>query len=224
MNEMAIIQTILNDESVGWIGWTTLLAVAITVALGLITKALLQVVKNVKSIRAETANPDYKKQIKSESNINELLRTIKHDMHADAVLVLQYHNGVHSIANNSLLRISATHESITQMSPSYLATIDGWMANFLGSWNGLIFEGRYIMVENFHEQEFSQDLRGLQQWLEKIHCKSIYLFPIQDAYGATFGIGVVLHTNKQVGHSSEFLSWAKGRFHAIGALLAGGSK
>ncbi|WP_319557914.1 hypothetical protein [Thiomicrorhabdus sp.] len=224
MSEQDLIKTLLQDESYGWIGWTTLVAVVVTVALGFITKALLQVVKNVKSIRAEATKPDYKKQIKCESNINELLRTIKHDMHADAVMILQYHNGVHSIANNSLLRISATHESITQMSPSYLGVVDGWMANFFGNWNNMIFDGRYIAIENFNNEEFDQDLRGLQQWLAKIHCKSIYLFPVQDAYGATFGIGVLCHTTKAVEHSAEFLSLAKGRFHAIGALLAGGSK
>lgn len=221
MNETAMLQALLNHDSVGWIGWTVVISVVVTVALGFITKGLFQVIKNVKSIRAEVVKTDYKKQIKCESNINELLRTIKHEMHADAVMVLQYHNGVHSIANNSLLRISATHESITQMSPSYLGVIDSWMANFMGSWNKLIFDGRYIAIEDFSKEELDQDLLGLQQWLAKIHCKSIYLFPVQDAYGATFGIGVICHTSKPVVHSSEFLSWAKGRFNAIGALLAG---
>ena len=229
MSEQDIIKTLLQDESFGWIGWLSIVSVVITVALGFVTKAMLQIFKNLKALRAEAATPDYKKQVKCEGNISEIIRTIKNDMHADAVLILQYHNGVYSIANNSLLRLSATHESIQQTSRSYMGIIDGWMANFLGSWNEDIFEGRYVAVEDFETYKndidnSGQSLRGIIQWLENIHCQSIYLFPVQDAYGMTFGIGVVCHTSKQISHEAETLDWAKGRFHAIGALLAGGTK
>jgi hypothetical protein len=220
--DATLLQKLLENPSWGWIGWLSLAAIVISVALGLITKALIQVVKNIKAIKSEViSRPDYKKQIKCENNINQIIRTMKHDLRADAVVLMQYHNGVHSIANNSLLRISATHESINANTKSYLPVIDGWMASFLGDFNNELFEGRYIEVKDVNSYEFSASERGFESWLKQAGIRSLYLYPLGDAYGHTFGIGLIIHAAHTVSHSNDMLQWAKGRFIAVGALLAG---
>lgn len=223
--EFQLIDKVLNDPAVGWIGWSLIIMVLIVIALAVITKWALMLVENLKKLKvAANKKPDYKKQIKCESNINQILRTIKHDLHADSVIIMQYHNGVHSIADNSLLRISATHESTTQNSVSHLRDMDGWMASFLGEINESIFEGRYITLESTDELNEDVTARGFKQYLDKVRCKSLYLFPLQDPYGLTFGVGMVCYTHKPHLIHSDFLKWASGRFHAIGALLAGSEK
>jgi hypothetical protein len=220
--ELQLINTLLTDPVYGWVGWVMILTIVITVAIAVITKWALAVVENVKQIKDKLGKKtDYKKQVKTEGDIDQLLRTIKHDLHADSVLILQYHNGVHSIADNSLLRISATHESQLQHIPSYMRDMDSLMASFLGEINQSIFEGRYLDIHDVNEMDDDATARGFTKYLKSIGTKSVYFFPVQDPYGKTFGIGMILYTSKQHVISNDFLKWASGRFHAIGALLAG---
>jgi hypothetical protein len=220
--ELALITTVLTDPVYGWVGWVMILTIVIVVAIGIISKWALTAVENVKAIREKMSKKtDYRKQIKTEADINQILRTIKHDLHADSVVIMQYHNGVHSLADNSLLRISATHESVVANVSSHLKDMDGLMASFLGEINNSIFEGRYVDVRNLAELDDDVTARGFRQYLDSIRAKSVYLFPLADAYGKTFGIGVVMYVTKEHDISPEFMKWASGRFHAIGALLAG---
>ena len=223
--ELQLINTLLTDPVYGWVGWIMLLTVVITVAIAITTKWTLAVVENVKQIKDKLGKKtDYKKQVKTEGDIEQLLRTIKHDLHADNVLILQYHNGVHSIADNSLLRLSATHESQSTYAPSYMRDMDSLMASFVGEVNQAIFEGRYVEVHNINEMSDDATARGFTKYLKSINAKSVYFFPVQDPYGLTFGIGMILYTSKHHAIDNDFLKWATGRFHAIGALLAGFEK
>lgn len=221
--EAGLIVEILNNPDYGWLGWASVLVVMLSFVVGFVSKQLITIAKNIAELHKQFKKPavtDYKKQVKCEANISGILRTIKRDLHADTVMIWQYHNGVHSIANNSLLRVSATHESINQNGVSYLGLIDGWMANFLGDWNNELFDGRYIECARVPELH-NPSLRGLVQYLERSGVKSIYLFPLADVYGAVFGVGVVCYSGKEHVIDSAFLKWAGARFTAIGAMLAG---
>lgn len=219
--EAQLLTTLLLDETMGWVGWLMLISVVVAFGVGMLTKYLVSIAKNVKALKKELSAPDYKKQIKAENNINNVLRTIKHDLVADRVFVLQYHNGVYSIANNSLLKLSMTHESISPGTRSSINTFQNIPSSYFGSWNSDIFDGRYITIPSVEDEKSSSEHRAMVQMLQGGDVKSLYLFPIEDSIGKTFGIGAVEYTRKETELSSEWVHWAKRRFSGIGALLAG---
>lgn len=222
--EMALLTTILENESVSWIGWLLIVTVVLGFGIGMLTKSISTIVKNVKALKKELEKPDYKKQIKCENNITEVLRTVRHTMFADRVLVMQYHNGVYSIANNSLLKLSITHESLDRYTKSTLQSLQGIPSNYLGNWNKEIFESRYVTVPSIKDGNIIPEQRGIIQFLESTGVKSMYLFPIEDSLGHAFGIGLVQYMRTEHELTNEELSWARHRFSGIGALLAGPGK
>jgi hypothetical protein len=50
---------------------------------------------------------------------------------------------------------------------------------------------------------------------------SIYIFPLQDAYGKTYGSGVVKFCHEKKDLEVDWIKWTHNRFLAIGAILAG---
>jgi hypothetical protein len=51
--------------------------------------------------------------------------------------------------------------------------------------------------------------------------KSIYMFPLVDSLGFTFGVGMVQYMKDRGTLDKEWALWCKDRFRAIGILLAG---
>lgn len=201
-----------------------IITVAFSVVMMLISGFTVKAIANVKKIIA-TIKPekqtDYTKQIKREGNIAPLLADIRHNTYADRVCVVQYHNGVHSIANNSLLKVSMTHERVGLNVPSIMNNVQSWPANYLGNINEQIFDFRYIAHPTLKSMAECPDMRGLYDQLKTHGVKSVYCFPIQDAYGKVFGIGVIQYVHKEHDLDSTWLKWTQARFTSIGALLAG---
>lgn len=219
--ELTILNTLLHDDNIGWVGWLVIVTVVVGFGIGMLTKSLATIVKNVKALKEELKKPDYKKHIKCENSITNVMRTIRHDLGSDRVTVIQYHNGVHSIASNSLLKMSTTHESLDKGIKSAMHNFQNIPSNYFGNWNKDIFDSRYVMVPSVGSEEVAPEQRGVIQFLKDSGVKSVYLFPIEDSLGATFGVGVVQYTRKECELTTNELRWAKNRFQGIGALLSG---
>lgn len=223
---MQAINLILSNPETAWLGYAMIILVLVSLALTLVSGFMVKVVANIKQI-AESIKKhprDYKKQIKTEADVSAVLRTIRHDLHADRVCILQYHNGVNSIADNSLLKISMSHESLSVNVNSIANDMQNWFANSLGSINNDIFDGRYVEHTNIENMADDPELRQVHQYMKQNHVKSVYCFPVVDVYGKTFGIGVVQYIRRAHTLDSEWTRWARDRFVAVGALLAGTDK
>lgn len=219
--ELSILTTLLKHDSIGWIGWLVVIAVVLGFGIGMLTKSMTTIVKNIKDLKKELEKPDYKKQIKCENNITKVMRSLRHELFADRVIVMQYHNGVYSIASNSLLKLSITHESLEKGVRSAMQNFQNIPSNYLGNWNKEIFDSRYITLPSINNEEDTSEQRGITQFLKEDGVQSMYMFPIEDSMGQTFGIGVVQYLRKECELTNKELQWARHRFHGIGALLAG---
>lgn len=221
--ETVVVKEFLEHDSYGWIGWVSLLLLGIAIVLSFLSKSIVSIIDNIKNIQDRLRPPvnNYKKQVKNEADITDIIRAIQRDLHADRVLVLQYHNGVHSIANNHLLKVSATHEVVARYSKSMLNAVQGWPSNYLGEWNSELFENEYVEVKDKVSIEEHPGLRGVCEFLNAYDIDKMILFPITDSYGEVFGIGMV-HMKKGAPYPShDMVRWASQRFTAVGALLAG---
>lgn len=217
------LELVLKNQETAWIGYLTIIAVVLAGGLFAVSGLLVKAIHNFKQISASLKNQkkDYTKQIKNESNITPLLSDIRHNTYADRICILQYHNGVHSIANNSLLKVSMTHERLGLNASSIINQVQNWPANYLGKINNEAFNHRYVSHQDIETLLTCPDLRGLYEQVKGSGVKSIYCFPLHDAFGQVFGIGVIQYTRKKHALSSEWLKWAQARFSSIGTLLAG---
>ena len=220
--EIALLTSLLGSGEYGWLGWLSLLLLAASIMLGVLSKTVLTVIESAKQIKKLTATQpvNYHSQIKSDAGIANILRIIRRDLNADRVLVLQYHNGVRSIANNHLLKVSATHEAIAQNMPAVINDMQSWPSNYLGDWNNEIFDNRYLSVSQNVDFDKSSSLRGICEFLKAQGVRRMYIFPITNAYGAVFGVGLVQQISRDVQLSDDMIKWASQRFHGIGALLS----
>lgn len=221
--EQVILTELLSSSDYGWLGWLSLLLVAITITLSLISKNVATIISNLKIIQIELGSPvkDYQKQMKNEADVTEILRTIRHDMYADRVLVMQYHNGMHSIVGNHFWKVSATHEALGKGVTSMLNSVQSWPSNYLGEWNAQIFENNYIVVNDKVDLADNPGLRGVCEFLNMYGVDKLLAFPIADSYGKVFGVGMVHITDKSRTPDADMIKWASQRFYAVGALLAG---
>lgn len=217
------LKMVVDNPETAWIGYSALVLVVISVALTLVSGFLVKIVTNFKELvkQIKPKKHDYKKQIKMEADVSAILRNIRHDLHADRVCILQYHNGVSSIADNSLLKVSMSHESLSLNIKAVMQEVQGWFANSLGSINSEIFDGRYVKHVKLDEMENDPELRSVNQYLKQNKVQSIYCFPVTDVYGKTFGIGSVQYIRKEHDLDPEWTRWARDRFIAVGTLLAG---
>lgn len=217
------LELVLKNPETSWIGYLTIIAVVLVGGLFVVSGLLVKAIDNFKQISAslKTQKKDYTRQIKNEANITPLLSDIRHNTHADRVCIVQYHNGVHSIANNSLLKASMTHERLGLNVTSVMNSVQNWPANYLGKINDEIFNHRYVAHHDAKALLDCPDLRGLYEQIKSRGVQSIYCFPLHDAFGQVFGIGVVQYTQKKHELNSEWLKWTQARFSSIGTLLAG---
>lgn len=221
--EQVILTEILKDAEYGWLVGLSLILVAMTIVLSLISKHVASIIGNMKTIQKALGSPvkDYLKQMKNEADVTVILRTIRRYMGADRVLVLQYHNGVHSISGNHFWKISATHEVLGEGVTSMLNSIQSWPSNYLGEWNADIFGGKYVEVVRKVDLNTNPGLRGVCEFLNLHKVDKLMAFPIADSYGKVFGVGMV-HISDKVRYPEEgLITWASQRFYAVGALLAG---
>jgi hypothetical protein len=236
--DFQIILALLEHKSLGWITAVILLATLISVAFGIVAKAIVSITKDIGALKKskQPISPnDYKEQVKEDTAVVEILRTVRHDMNSDRVLILQFHNGIHSIAHNHLLKVSATHEATSPNVPAIITEISGWPTNYLGVWGRDIFENHYLAWDKAEYLKLVKDaetspnmtedhhnvatLRGIADYLIAHNVEHMWMFPITDARGAVFGMAMVQQVGRKQAIYPEMVKWASQRFHAIGALL-----
>lgn len=193
-------------------------------ALVLIWTKMLKMFSDIRKSIMEIKNSppkDYKPQVYQEVDVSNLLREISHKLSADRVLILQYHNGEKSIANNPFLKFSCTNELLDTMSSSVLQKLSAIPANMLGEWNVKLFNGEFIHVESIDDLNDLAELRGFYQITKAQGVDSLYLFPLQTPIGKTYGIGVLHYNNGERALNKKELYSANKRFASIGSLLSG---
>lgn len=205
-----------------------LLALLISLAVAAVSFALMKLANAVKMIHGlvksiENQPPkDYRPQIYRDTDISSLLKTIKHDLQADRVSVYQYHNGERSIANNPFLKFSCTHENLKAHTQSVQKYMTGIPVSVFGYWNRQIFDGEVVAQPNIMGLADQSDMRTAMQELRKNGTTGIYLFPMIDPMGHTFGFGMVEYCCEITKLNDRRLGWTGKQFSAIGTLLSQG--
>jgi len=163
---------------------------------------------------------DYRDQVYRDTDISRLLKTIKHDTGADRVGVYQYHNGERSIANNPFLKFSCTHENLKQTARSVQKYMTNMPISIFGEWNRSIFDGKSVACNNINDLQSVSDMRTAQQTLRVNGVVSIYLFPLRDPVGRTFGFGTIEYCCDPTTLNDKWRAWAAGQYKMVGALLS----
>lgn len=226
---MGDLVTISQEASVfGSWQWIVLASVAVTSVAAVLIGKLGDIMKGINAFRAEWSklhkpkHYDYQKQVKAEADITNNLRVIKRDLQCDRVLIMQLHNGVHSIARVPFLRYSCTSEQLSKSTSSIMNQLQNINANLYGSWNGKIFDGQNICFPDVSEiSKQDPSMLGAEQFIKAHDVSSVYIFPLQDAYGKTYGAGVVEFCHEKKDLEIDCIKWTHNRFLAIGAILAG---
>lgn len=220
MEQALILEALARTDYGGLVA----LLVAIAVCLGLIAKSVsasVDALTRIRGLVSITSN-DYKKQLKNDTDVSAVLKAVREEYSADRVLVLQYHNGVRSVANNHLLKVSATHEVLSGNAKSMINAIQQWPSNFIEDWNTSVFDNQYLIPSK--ESFAKENLNGIYEFLSGYGVDQILVFPITDSFGGVFGLGMVQLSKRPYRPSENQVRWGYSRFQAIGALLAGTSK
>lgn len=224
--EYQFLMGLLSDETFGWLGWLLTITAGVTLGIGLLVKTILGIAKSVKEIKEYFQNDKdegFRIALKKEADVTGLLQDLKHELYADRLLVLQYHNGIYSIAHNHLSKVTATHEVITSNTPSIIRDVQGWPASFFGTFNEVVLDKGVVKLPKvlIDTPEESATVRALHDYLLADQVLSVYLFPLSDSYGKVFGFGMVQYVKKEHTMTNDEIAMATQRFTAIGNLLAG---
>jgi hypothetical protein len=180
--------------------------------------------KTINSMLSDLKNTppkDYGPQVFGEANIMKLMKDIRCKVKSDRVLIIQYHNGEKSIANNPFLKLTCTHEIMGDMAVSVQRKITSILANACSSWNIKLFAGSDVLVPDINEMKRTPELRGMMEFTKAQGVDSLYAFPLRTALGKTYGMGVLHYTHGLHDLDEDSINWCHDRFSAVGTLLAG---
>lgn len=194
--------------------------VAILVALAV--KRWLDLEKRIRERFSEKVAQvkDYRPQIHRDLDISVLLADIKHNLSADRTSVYQYHNGEKSINNNPFLKFSCTHENLRQTAESVQTKMLELPSSIFNEWNSIIFDGEVVSCPQISSLASKGDMRTAYEILKANRVTSIYLFPLIDPLGRTFGFGTIEYCCDKVELSESWLAWAQEKFSAAGFLVS----
>lgn len=197
----------------------SVLSIIASTAVVWIFKAFKEVRDNLRDLKNQPPK-DYKPQVFRDMDISMLLRDIKHNLMADRVCVYQYHNGERSIANNPFLKFSCTHENLRQTAESVQQHMLEMPSSIFNSWNTQIFDGHIVQCPLISDMKEVSDMRTAYKILSNNGVTSIYLFPLVDPIGHTFGFGTVEYCCEKVEMQGNWLEWTRDQYRSVGALLA----
>jgi len=197
----------------------SVLSIVVSAAITRLFGAISEVRANLAEMR--NAPPkDYKPQVFRDVDISILLKDIKHNLQADRTAVYQYHNGERSIANNPFLKVSCTHENLRQTAASVQQRMLELPSSIFNEWNQKIFNGEIVQCPVISDLQKQSDMRTAYKILHSNGVTGIYLFPLTDALGRTFGFGAVEYCCDKVEIDARWRGWAHDQFRAVGALLS----
>ena len=205
--------------------WVAGASVAGTTIVAIIISKLGDIMRGLNTFKDEWAKfhkpkkHDYIPQLKMDADITQHLRTIKHDLQASRVLIVQLHNGEYSLARVPFLKYSCSHEQLARDVSSVMLHLEKVQASMFASLNMRLMEGENICFPDLNEAvEKDPSLNTLGQFLSAHGTKSIYFFPLMKADGEVYGMGVVEYIHKR-DLELKWIKWTHARFIQIGALL-----
>lgn len=222
MNELLTVSE--SGISGSW-HWVAGASVAGTTVVAIIIAKLGDIMRGLNTFKDEWAKfhtpkkHDYRPQLKMDVDIANHLRTIKHDLKASRVLIIQLHNGEYSIVNIPFMKYSCSHEQLASGVSSVMLHMSHVQASMFSSLNLRLMNGDNVCFPDLKEAvKHDPTLNTLGEFLSAHGTESIYFFPLTKADGTVYGMGVVEYVAK-LDLEVKLIKWAHARFLQIGALL-----
>lgn len=221
--ELTLFNQLLSDPVYGWVGWVLLLTIALTVALGIITKWLIVLVNNVRELRKPKPTKDVKRYFELRGQIRQACRDIKHNLRADRVSIYELQNGEASLGNVPFMKLVITEESCSTFAESVLVHTDKIQSAIFGELNDEMVIGKMHITWNLSDTEElvnkDHNLSVLRQFLQAHGTKSFFMFPMLKPDGVPLGFGLVEFTQHVATCEDDLISQARTKFGAIGGIL-----
>lgn len=205
--------------------WVAGASVAGTTVVAIIIAKLGDIMRGLNTFKDEWAKfhtpkkHDYRPQLRMDVDITNHLRTIKHDLKASRVLIVQLHNGEYSIARVPFMKYSCSHEQLATGVSSMMLQMEKVHASIFASLNMQIMNGDNVCLPDLASAVAKDPtMNTLGQFLQVHGTKSIYFFPLMKTDGEVYGMGVVEYIDLH-DLDVKWVKWAHNRFVQIGALL-----
>ena len=206
----------------GWIAGGT---IAFLTIIGVVLSKLIEIVRGLSAFRDEwdkfhkPKQHDYKPQLRMDADITQHLRTIKHDLGADRVLVIQLKNGDYSLARIPFMKYTATHEQLRSNVSSVMLHMEQVQASMFAALNVRILDGENVCIPDLDAAvEKDPTLNTLGQFLSAHNTKAVYFFPLAKSDGTVYGMGMVEYLDTHT-IDEKWVDWTHDRFIQIGAML-----
>lgn len=220
--EIELFKMLVEHPKFGWVAWFSITLVVVLLGLKMGAKFMVSIAQSVRELKSTISDEQYRALLKNEADVSRVLRLIRHDIFADRILIIQFHNGVHSIAHNHLYKMTASTEAITQELEPIAHTIKDYPAGYLGNMIDKIMSNEIITIDDVDKQAIEQpENRAIFKILKSQGVESAYLMPMSNAYGRVFGFALIEYVVKPQVISDEMLTHVRDRIHQIGALLSG---
>ena len=205
--------------------WVAGVSVAGTTVVAIIIAKLGDIMRGLNTFKEEwekfhkPKKHDYRPQLKMDVDITNHLRTIRRDLKASRVLIIQLHNGEYSIARVPFMKYSCSHEQLANGVSSVMLQMERVHASIFASLNVKIINGENVCLPDL-EEAVTKDptMNTLGQFLQAHGTTSVYFFPLMQTDGEVYGMGVVEYV-EFCDLDLKNIKWAHNRFVQIGALL-----
>lgn len=161
----------------------------------------------------------YNSDLMMQSMVVTSLQAILEDYYGDRVLLADYHNGEFSLGGKSMLKVTVTHEVISNETIGVVSPdIQSQTAAMWSSWNYELAQNRPVLIPD--TEELKKSAPHLYLFVAVQHqVKSIYLFPMFTPQGVLDGVGVLEFCREKVDLSSDELALLANRFSAVEGML-----
>lgn len=214
-----------NPESI----WATVAMVSLLVLtfLVLASTLLLKLVTNTsqltKRMSKTKSKQDWDEGIRSSKHIADFLRSIKHDNFADRVSLIQLHNGEHSINGLDHYKFTLTdQETVETVTPTIESLRKGMpLSMLIDVIHAIGIEKQTsVCIPDISKTMHDHNLRTFRSiYFTPNGTKSVYFFPVVDAYGYFFAVGMVEYVNQPHDMHDKRVRYIEREFLRLGGVL-----